>query len=341
MGSRPHPLKRVPVAGNAPGFGRLARWGGATPRPFGQAPLAPPPGLPARSPQGARARLPRRPPLRPVRAHRGRPAPFRAPRSGARGCAAAAGSVGRGRRGPGGSAPAPRRPRPAGSGFSCPGQLPGVPLCGGVTKGTTSNPKNGLVARPVRCASWSYGLFACCCPPTQPASSLQGCREARCSHPIPVLSSLPLDYIVVRLCLSGLPPVLILCCGFDTRPLGGSDIALVGRGPISPALLSSGAPIPRSLSPAPDGRALRASGRAVAPQAAHIFCRLRTAPPTAASLQGRQAGRALGGIADVAVRQAGETSRCVGGQRTVPGAAGSFGQNCAPRGLAMACGAGL
>ena len=164
---------------------------------------------------------------------------------------------------------------------------------------------------------------------------------ARCENPFPVLSSLPLDYIVVRLCLSGLPPVLILCCGFDTRPLGDSHGGLVGWGPISPALLSSGAPIPRSLSPAPDGRALRASGRAVAPQAAHIFCRLRTAPQTAASLQSRQAGRALEGVANVAVRQAGETSRCVGGQRTVPGAAGSIGPNCAPRGLAVVCGAGL
>ena len=109
-GSRPHPAMRWPAAANAPGLGPLGRWGGALPRPFGQGPLPPPPGLPARllSSLG-----PPRPavPLSPLRGvPSGPPRPVPGAPSGARCCAASAGRVGPGRRGPGGCAPAPRRP---------------------------------------------------------------------------------------------------------------------------------------------------------------------------------------------------------------------------------------
>lgn len=109
-GSRPHPAMAVPAAANAPGVGPLGRWGGATPRPFGQGPLPPPPGLPARLLRRSGPPAPPRPFPRFAGSPRARPAPFRAPRSGARFCAPAAGGVGPGRRGPGGCAPAPWRP---------------------------------------------------------------------------------------------------------------------------------------------------------------------------------------------------------------------------------------
>lgn len=100
----------LPAAANAPGLGPLGRWGGATPRPFGQGPLPPPPGLPARLLRRSGPPAPPRPFPRFAGSPRARPAPFRAPRSGARFCAPAAGGVGPGRRGPGGCAPAPWRP---------------------------------------------------------------------------------------------------------------------------------------------------------------------------------------------------------------------------------------
>lgn len=106
-GSRPLPAMRWLVAANAPGLGPLGRWGGATPRPFGQGPLPPPPGLPARLLRRSGPPAPPRPFPRFAGSPRARPAPFRAPRSGARFCAPAAGGVGPGRRGPGGCAPAP------------------------------------------------------------------------------------------------------------------------------------------------------------------------------------------------------------------------------------------
>ena len=109
-GSRPHPAMPWPAAANAPGLGPLGRWGGALPRPFGQGPLPPPPGLPARLLSSLGPARPAAPlsPLRGVPSGAPRPVPG-AP-SGARCCAPAAGGVGSGRRGPGGCAPAPRRP---------------------------------------------------------------------------------------------------------------------------------------------------------------------------------------------------------------------------------------
>lgn len=109
-GSRPHPAMAWPAAANAPGLGPLGRWGGALPRPFGQGPLPPPPGLPARLLSSLGPPRPAAPlsPLRGVPSGAPRPVPG-AP-SGARCCAPAAGGVGPGRRGPGGCAPAPRRP---------------------------------------------------------------------------------------------------------------------------------------------------------------------------------------------------------------------------------------
>lgn len=110
VGSRPRPAMAWPAAANAPGLGPLGRWGGALPRPFGQGPLPPPPGLPARLLSSLGPPRPAAPlsPLRGVPSGAPRPVPG-AP-SGARFCAPAAGGVGSGRRGPGGCAPAPWRP---------------------------------------------------------------------------------------------------------------------------------------------------------------------------------------------------------------------------------------
>ena len=100
-------VRRLPAAANAPALGPRSRWGGATPRPFGRGPLPPPPGRPPVAPAPGPC------PASPFPATRGPsllPRPVPGAPSGARCCAGAAGPVGSGRRGPGGSAPAPRRP---------------------------------------------------------------------------------------------------------------------------------------------------------------------------------------------------------------------------------------
>lgn len=117
--------------------------------------------------------------------------------------------------------------------------------------------------------------------------------------------------------------------------------ALVGWGPVAPALPLGGAPTPRPGAPARFARALRATGRAVTAIGRTFFvgyARPRQQRPACkAGTQGAGMGTSLMWAPG---RRAGRRSG-TGANRAASQAAGLYVQNRAPRGLGESAGAGL